>query len=84
MAALQDTISALAKSFDFEAYTIPEHHREHYRTWGGTPHLDQSYTVFGEVVEGMAVVDSIAAVPVDENDRPMQAVYILSAKVLER
>ncbi|PIP53637.1 MAG: peptidylprolyl isomerase [Bacteroidetes bacterium CG23_combo_of_CG06-09_8_20_14_all_32_9] len=42
-----------------------------YTTIGGTPHLDGDYTVFGEVIEGMNVVDSIAAVKKDKNDRPL-------------
>jgi cyclophilin family peptidyl-prolyl cis-trans isomerase len=46
--------------------------RKIYTTIGGTPHLDGSYTVFGEVVEGMNVVDSIAAVKTDKNDRPLE------------
>jgi cyclophilin family peptidyl-prolyl cis-trans isomerase len=45
--------------------------RKLYTTIGGTPHLDGNYTVFGEVVEGMNVVDSIAAQKKDKNDRPM-------------
>ena len=51
-------------------YTIPEFKKEVYRTIGGTPHLDMAYTVFGEVVEGLDVIDKIAAVETDENDRP--------------
>lgn len=43
-----------------------------YKTIGGTPHLDGSYTVFGEVVEGQDVVDKIAAVQRDANDRPVK------------
>jgi peptidyl-prolyl cis-trans isomerase B (cyclophilin B) len=45
---------------------------EAYTTVGGTPHLDDSYTVFGEVLSGMDVVDAIAAMPTDNNDRPAQ------------
>lgn len=44
---------------------------EAYTTIGGTPHLDGGYTVFGEVISGMEVVDAIAAVPTDNNDRPV-------------
>lgn len=43
-----------------------------YTTVGGTPHLDGQYTVFGEVVDGLNIIDSIANVPTDENDRPLE------------
>lgn len=48
--------------------------REIYSTVGGYPSLDGEYTVFGEVVEGMEVVDKIAALETDANDRPVQDV----------
>ena len=51
--------------------------RKVYATIGGTPHLDGDYTVFGEVVEGMEVVDKIAAVNCDRMDRPIEDVRIL-------
>ena len=44
--------------------------KEAYKTVGGTPHLDGNYTVFGEVVSGLDVVDKIAAASVDGNKRP--------------
>ena len=43
-----------------------------YKTLGGTPHLDGNYTVFGEVIDGLAVVDSIAKQPRDPLDRPLK------------
>ncbi|MEN8156429.1 MAG: peptidylprolyl isomerase [Bacteroidota bacterium] len=52
---------------------------ETYTTIGGTPHLDGSYTVFGEVVEGLEVVDLIATSPTDSNNRPLEdVVYRIS------
>lgn len=45
--------------------------RKIYTTIGGTPHLDGNYTVFGEVVEGLNIIDSIASVKTDKNDRPL-------------
>ena len=68
---------------EFESYEIPEAHRQVYRTLGGTPHLDQNYTVFGEVVSGIEVVDSIAAVATNPLDRPIQDVRILKAEVIQ-
>lgn len=55
-------------------YTEPQ--REIYRTIGGTPMLDQNYTVFGEVIEGLEVLDKIAATEKDEYDRPVQNVWM--------
>src|SRR5690606_23693752 len=50
----------------------PPYQRQVDKTIGGTPHLDQSYTVCGELISGTAVIDSIAAVPTDGNDRPLE------------
>ncbi|AMR31001.1 peptidylprolyl isomerase [Mucilaginibacter sp. PAMC 26640] len=49
---------------------IPTWQRDIYTTVGGVPHLDQNYTVYGEVVSGLDMVDRIAAVKKDERDRP--------------
>jgi len=51
---------------------IPENHRLVYRTLGGTPFLDMNYTVFGEVISGLDVIDKIASAPTDGNDRPLK------------
>lgn len=79
---LSDSIKGLAKTYEsFQTYTIPESHRDVYKTLGGTPHLDQNYTVFGEVISGIDVVDSIASVQTNTMDRPITDVRIRSVKV---
>jgi peptidyl-prolyl cis-trans isomerase B (cyclophilin B) len=65
-------------------YKIPEEHRQVYKTLGGAAHLDQNYTVFGEVVNGIEVIDSIARVKTDTLDRPVNDVRIISAKLIKR
>jgi len=62
-------------------YYTPEM-REMYINNGGTPHLDGAYTVYGRVLEGMDVVEKIEKVETDANDRPIEDVSIISAKVL--
>lgn len=47
-----------------------------YTTMGGTPHLDDTYTVFGRVVEGMEVVEKIGSLPTDSEDKPHKDVYL--------
>ncbi len=54
-----------------EPHTYSEAERHLYSTLGGAPHLDGAYTVYGQVVQGMEVVDAIAAQPVDGHDRPI-------------
>ncbi len=63
--------------------TIPPALREAYYKKGGTPHLDGQYTVFGEVVEGMDVVQAIQNVETNAHDRPLQDVRILRAAVVK-
>lgn len=53
-------------------FKLTAEQRRIYTTIGGVPHLDGAYTVFGEVVSGMEIVDQIAAVQTDTNDRPVQ------------
>ncbi len=53
---------------------IPASQREIYKTLGGIPHLDQNYTVYGEVVKGLEMIDAIAAVKTGPADRPVEDV----------
>jgi peptidyl-prolyl cis-trans isomerase B (cyclophilin B) len=55
-------------------FTYTKEQRKLYETIGGTPFLDQNYTVFGEVIKGLDVIDKIAAVQCNANDRPLQDV----------
>ncbi len=84
--AIQDKLNELTQKQleTMPKYHIPEAHREIYKTQGGSPHLDQNYTVFGEVVQGMNLVDSIAAVKTDASDKPLQAIYIRKAELIKR
>ncbi len=74
------------ETFRLKGRKIPAEQRAVYKTTGGTPHLDGSYTVFGQVVRGLDVVDSIAATPVSRQppDRPVEDVRILKATLVKR
>jgi len=56
---------------------------EAYINQGGTPHLDGAYTVYGRVLDGMDVVEKIEKAETDANDRPVEDIRIISAKVLK-
>ena len=57
---------------------------EDYLQYGGTPHLDGTYTVFGEVIEGLEIVGKIQAVATDSNDRPLEDVVVTHMEVEQR
>lgn len=84
---LEEQLSELAKAeqTNMVPYRIPDAHRQVYKTFGGTPHLDQNYTVFGEVVKGMDVIDRIAAVETQKSDdRPVKDIRILKVQLIKR
>lgn len=71
----------------FEAngsYTFTPEQRETYMKDGGAPSLDGTYTVFGEVIEGIDIVDKIAAIATNDDEEPMTDVRIKSAKIVKR
>lgn len=73
--------------FRLNGRKIPAVQRAVYTTIGGTPHLDQGYTVFGEVLKGLDIVDKIAAVQTSraqDRDRPLQDVRIVKMKLIKR
>ena len=65
---------------------ISEERRQYYKTVGGTPQLDGAYTVFGEVVKGLDVVDAIANTPTSKQppDKPITDIRIKKAKLVKR
>lgn len=82
---LQEKLFAQAQE---EVAKQPEFHFtkeqiEAYSTVGGTPHLDGEYTVFGEVVDGMDIVDKIQHVKTDRSDRPEEDVKIIKVSLLD-
>jgi cyclophilin family peptidyl-prolyl cis-trans isomerase len=82
--ALVEKISAEAMPLidAVEPFVMPEEHRKAYTTIGGAPHLDDDYTVFGEVIEGLDVIDKIANVETGRSDRPLKDI-VMSVKVIK-
>jgi len=62
----------------------PKEIAEAYAEMGGTPHLDQKHTVFGQVIEGMDIVDQMAMVETDASDKPLEDVTIDSIEIVQK
>lgn len=71
----------LSSAKDF-SYTEDE--KNIYKNTGGVPRLDGTYTVFGEVVEGLDIVDKIAAVPTNQSDKPVNDIRIIRMKIVNK
>lgn len=75
------------ETYRLKGRKIPAAHREVYKQIGGSPHLDQSYTIFGEVIAGQNIVDSISATPTSkgsDRDRPLSDIKIIKARLVKR
>lgn len=81
---LQNQLIEEAKQYIAEhPVNITDEMKEAYKTVGGTPHLDNAYTVFGEVISGMDTIDKIEKVQTDGMDRPKDDIRIISMKIVD-
>jgi len=76
-----DQLQAMENSKKHISFT--EEQKKDYTTIGGTPHLDYAYTVFGEVIEGIDVVDAISLAVTDERNRPLENIVITKAYIVK-
>lgn len=82
---LEDVVSQLSKEFDgLESLRYTPEHKAIYQNTGGAAHLDGEYTVFGEIIRGWDVIDSIALCDTDKSARPIEDIKILKVKVLKK
>jgi peptidylprolyl isomerase/peptidyl-prolyl cis-trans isomerase B (cyclophilin B) len=74
----------LDKMEQTQGITFTPEQRQAYMLEGGAPHLDNKYTIFGEVISGLKVVDKIQMVATNENDRPLKNIYIKSMTLVKK
>ncbi len=74
-------LDALVNSSRHLPFTLEQ--RQSYTTLGGTPYLDNAYSVFGEVIEGLEIVEKIASSPTDQHNRPIADIKINKAYLSE-
>ena len=68
---------------EYKDYKIPPEQRIIYKNTGGVPRLDATYTVFGEVIDGIDIIDRIASVPTDNKDKPFNDIKIIKIKIVK-
>jgi peptidyl-prolyl cis-trans isomerase B (cyclophilin B) len=69
---------------DFKPFQYTEEQKQVYETIGGTPFLDGGYTVFGEVLKGLEIVEQMGNVATNPGDRPKEDVKIISMKIISK
>ena len=80
---LQQEVTQLCKPKLDELFNkIPADVKNRYINWGGTPHLDKQYTVFGKLISGYHVLNTIESTVTDEKDRPETDIKIISARLI--
>jgi len=82
---LQDSILKVVNE-DIEktkSYKFTAQQRADYKVLGGTPHLDGEYTVFGEVIEGLDIVERISNVKTGSNNRPVEDIKVIKAEIIK-
>ena len=75
------------ETYRLQGRKLPDEHRAVYKSIGGAPHLDQNYTVFGELIKGFEVLDAIASTNTSrgpDRDRPLTDCRILKAELIKR
>ena len=80
----ENKIRRAGANVDETAYVFSQQAREDYKIFGGTPQLDADYTVFGEIVSGLGIVEKISKVETDSADRPEKDVRIIKARLVRR
>lgn len=78
------TDSTLNKAEKRSGHRLPQMHREVYKTIGGAPHLDQNYTVYGQVIKGMEAADKIVNTKTDSHDRPATDQHIRKIRIRKK
>ena len=76
-----------AETYRLKGRKLPMEHREVYKKVGGSPHLDQNYTIFGELKSGFDVLDKIANTPTtgkSGGDKPLSSIRIIQTKMVKR
>ena len=83
MALQNELIQKTEAQYALDPFDFTDAQLDAYTTVGGAPHLDGQYTVFGEVLTGMDVIEKIENVATGAADRPIEDVRIVSMKVIE-
>ncbi len=79
-----DTELDMMETQRLQGRKIPSAFRELYKIIGGAPHLDGDYTVYGELVNGIEIIDKIASVKTNSSNRPLEDVRIIKARLIKR